>query len=259
MKTMFSVQPVSDVGSQPLSSPPLSSPPAFNRITNLRGSQRCPNKNCTQKGSIPSVKRKTISTKTDLGRWLCSQTGQLLIGAPWCCNSCFQAKCKEWHKLSPEQQGATAAASPASAAAAQPQPSPAPTPSTSRAPPKLFANLKAGGSQERAIKKRAWQGIDDVLKTYYPNDVAGLFASLLQDKRVRTAIPSDTILSETVANLKTAIDSTTEPSVRRAYLSVVADVTGTTIQQVMRDYNCTEHEAKDARIHARLHGPDAYA
>ena len=32
MKTMFSVQPVSDVGSQPLSSPPLSSPPAFNRI-----------------------------------------------------------------------------------------------------------------------------------------------------------------------------------------------------------------------------------
>ena len=92
MKTMFSVQPVSDVGSQPLSSPPLSSPPAFNRITNLRGSQRCPNKNCTQKGSIPSVKRKTISTKTDLGRWLCSQTGQLLIGAPWCCNSCFQAK-----------------------------------------------------------------------------------------------------------------------------------------------------------------------
>ena len=197
MKTMFSVQPVSDVGSQPLSSPPLSSPPAFNRITNLRGSQRCPNKNCTQKGSIPSVKRKTISTKTDLGRWLCSQTGQLLIGAPWCCNSCFQAKCKEWHKLSPEQQGATAAASPASAAA--PQPSPAPTPSTSRAPTKLFANLKAGGSQERAIKERAWQGIDDVLKTYYPHDVTGLFASLLQDKRVRTAIPSDTKLSEIAA------------------------------------------------------------
>jgi hypothetical protein len=69
---------------------------------------------------------------------------------------------KEWHKLSPEQQGATAAASPASAAAAQPQPSPAPTPSTSRTPPKLFANLKAGGSQERAIKKGAWQLIDDL-------------------------------------------------------------------------------------------------
>ena len=97
------------------------------------------------------------------------------------------------------------------------------------------------------------------MKHYYPSDSTGHFASLLQDKRVRTAIPSDTILSETVANLKTAIDSSTDPSVRRAYLSVVADVTDTTIEQVMRDYNCTEHEAKDARIHARLHGPDAYA
>ena len=109
------------------------------------------------------------------------------------------------------------------------------------------------------MQKGAWQGIDDVLKTYYPNDVTGLFASLLQDKRVRTAVPFDTILSEIVANLKTAIDSATDPSVRRAYLSVVADVTGTTIQQVMQDYNCTEHEAKIARNHARLHGPGAYA
>ena len=41
-------------------------------------------------------------------------------------------------------------------------------------------------------------------------------------------------------NLKTAIDSATDPNVRRAYLSVVADVNGTTIQQVMRDFNCTE-------------------
>jgi phage tail sheath gpL-like len=97
------------------------------------------------------------------------------------------------------------------------------------------------------------------LKHYYPSDSTGLFASLLQDKRVQTAIPSDTKLSQIVANLKTAIDSATDPSVRRAYLSVVADVTGTTIQQVMRDYNCTEHEAKDARIHARLRDPDAYA
>jgi hypothetical protein len=37
------------------------------------------------------------------------------------------------------------------------------------------------------------------LKTYYPHDVTGLFASLLQDKRVRTAIPSDTKLSEIAA------------------------------------------------------------
>jgi hypothetical protein len=37
------------------------------------------------------------------------------------------------------------------------------------------------------------------LKFYYPNDSTGLFASLLQDKRVRTAIPSDTKLSEIVA------------------------------------------------------------
>ena len=109
------------------------------------------------------------STKTPLGKWLCSQTGQLPIGEPWCCRSCYQAKCREWHKLSLEQQGATAAASPASAAAAQPQPSPAPTPSTSRTPPKLFANLKAGGSQERAIKKGAWQLIDDILKHYHPS------------------------------------------------------------------------------------------
>ena len=152
MKTLFSVQPVSDVGSQPVSSPPVSSPPVsspptFNRIDNINGGQPCPNKNCTQK--VPWKKRQTISTKTPLGQWLCNQTGQLPIGEPWCCNSCYQAKCKEWHKLSPAQQGVTAAASPASAAAAQP--SPAPTPSTSRAPPKLFANLKAGGSQERAI------------------------------------------------------------------------------------------------------------
>jgi len=184
MKTLFSVQPVSDVGRQPASSPPVSSPPAFNRIDNLKGAQPCPNKNCTQKGNTPLKKRQKISTKTPLGRWLCSQTGQLAIGEPWCCNSCYQAKCKEWHKLSPEQQGAPAAASPASAAAAQPQPSPGPTPSTSRAPPKagprLFANLKAGGSQERALKKFAWQAIDDVLKTFYPSDPTGLFASLLQ-------------------------------------------------------------------------------
>ena len=110
-------------------------------------------------------RRKTISTKTplgrwlcDLGRWLCDQIGQLPIGEPWCCNSCYQAKCRELHKLPPEQQGASAAASPASAAAPQPQPSLAPTPSTvhstSRAPTKLFANLKAGGSQERAIEAR---------------------------------------------------------------------------------------------------------
>ena len=85
------------------------------------------------------------------------------------------------------------------------------------------------------------------MKTYYPNDVTGLFASLLQDKRVRTAVPFDTKLSEIVANLKTAIDSATDPSARSAYLSVVADVSGTTIQQVMQDYNCTEHEAKAAR------------
>ena len=97
------------------------------------------------------------------------------------------------------------------------------------------------------------------MKTYYPNDVTGLFASLLQDKRVRTAIPSDTKLAEIVANLKTAIDSATDPSVRRAYLSVVADVSGTTIQQVVRNFNCTGHEAQEARIHARLHGPGAYA
>ena len=101
------------------------------------------------------------------------------------------------------------------------------------------------------------QAIDGVLKTYYPSDSTGLFASLLQDKRVQTVIPSDTRLSEIDANLKTAIDSATDPSVRRAYLSVVADVTGTTIQQVVRDFNCTEHEAKEARIHARLHGPGA--
>ena len=83
MKTMFSVQPISDVGSQPVSSPPVSSPPVsspptFNRIDNINGAQRCPNKNCTQK--VPSKKRKAISTKTRLGKWLCSQTGQLPIG-----------------------------------------------------------------------------------------------------------------------------------------------------------------------------------
>jgi hypothetical protein len=95
------------------------------------------------------------------------------------------------------------------------------------------------------------------LKHYYPSDSTGLFASLLQDKRVQTAIPSDTKLSQIVANLKTAIDSATDPSVRRAYLSVVADVTGITIQQMIQDFGCTEHEAKEARIHARLHGPGA--
>ena len=98
MKTLFSVQPVSDAGSQPVSSPPVSSPPTFNRIDNINGAQRCPNKNCTQK--VPSKKRKAISTKTHLGKWLCSQTGQLPIGEPWCCNSCYQAKCKEWHSVS---------------------------------------------------------------------------------------------------------------------------------------------------------------
>ena len=98
MKTLFSFQPVSDAGSQPVSSPPVSSPPTFNRIDNINGAQRCPNKNCTQK--VPSKKRKAISTKTHLGKWLCSQTGQLPIGEPWCCNSCYQAKCKEWHSVS---------------------------------------------------------------------------------------------------------------------------------------------------------------
>ena len=53
------------------------------------------------------------------------------------------------------------------------------------------------------------------------------------------------------------MSSATDPIVRRAYLSVVANVDGTTIQQVMRDYNCTEHEAKEARRHARLHGAGA--
>ena len=144
---------------------------------------------------------------------LCSQIGQLPIGEAWCCSWCCQAKCREWHKLSPQQQGAPAAASLARAAAPQSQPSPAPTPSTSRASTKLFENLKDGGSQERAIKKRTWQRIDDVVKTYYPNDVTGLFASLLQDKRVRTAIPSDTKFSGIVANVETAINSATDPSV----------------------------------------------
>ena len=83
MKTLFSVQPVSDAGSQPVSSPlvsspPVSSPPTFNRIDNINGGQPCLNKNCAQK--VPSKKRKAISTKTHLGKWLCSQTGQLPIG-----------------------------------------------------------------------------------------------------------------------------------------------------------------------------------
>ena len=94
------------------------------------------------------------------------------------------------------------------------------------------------------------------MKTYYPkNDVTGLFASLLQDKRVRTAILSDTKLSGTVANVETAINSASDPSVRTAYLSLVADFPDTTIEQVMQEFGCTEHEAKVARHHARLHGP----
>ena len=206
---------------------------------------RCPNPGCHQSTvGIPSKQRKEISTTTPFGKWLIKETKQFSIGSDqWCCTSCYLRMGRTFKAL-PKH-----AASPASAAAAQPQPSPAPapTPSTSRAPPKLFANLKAGGSQERAIKKGALQAIDGVLKTYYPSDSTGLFASLLQDKRVQTAIPSDTKLSEIVANLKTAINSATDPSVRRAYLSVAADVNGTTIQQVMQDYNCTEHEAKAAR------------
>jgi hypothetical protein len=43
--------------------------------------------------------------------------------------------------------------------------------------------------------------------------------------------------------------------VRTAYLSLVADVPDTTIEQVMQEFGCTEHEAKVARHHARLHGP----
>ena len=58
MKTLFSVQPVSDVGSQPVSSSPVSSPPTFNRIDNIKGGQPCPNKNCAQK--VPWKKRQTI-------------------------------------------------------------------------------------------------------------------------------------------------------------------------------------------------------
>ena len=63
MKTLFSVQPVSYVGSQPVSSPPVSSPPVsspptFNRIDNIKGGQPCPNKNCAQK--VPWKKRQTI-------------------------------------------------------------------------------------------------------------------------------------------------------------------------------------------------------
>jgi hypothetical protein len=57
---------------------------------------------------------------------LCSQIGQLPIGEAWCCSWCCQAKRREWHKLSPQQQGATAAASLARAAAPQSQPSPEP-------------------------------------------------------------------------------------------------------------------------------------
>ncbi len=68
METMFSTQPVSrvgsqlvsDVGSQPVSSPPVSSPPTFNVIDNLKGTQRCPNKNC-KKGQIYSKQRQALS------------------------------------------------------------------------------------------------------------------------------------------------------------------------------------------------------
>jgi hypothetical protein len=40
MKTLFSVQPVSDVGSQPVSSPPVSSPPTFNPLDNSNAVSR---------------------------------------------------------------------------------------------------------------------------------------------------------------------------------------------------------------------------
>ena len=137
-----------------------------NPIWNFDCKVRCPNPGCKQPDvGIPSAQRKGISTTTPFGKWLIKETKQFSIGTDqWCCTACYRRMGRTFSAL-PKH-----AASPASAAAAQPQPSPAPTPSTSRVPPKLFANLKAGGSRERAIKKFAWQAIDDVLKTFYLSD-----------------------------------------------------------------------------------------
>ena len=156
MQTMFASQRGGSSTAASIGSPPVSSLPKFDVANNFKGAHKCPNKHCKSKGNVFKKAKQKISTQTALGRWLCDKTGQLPIGEPWCCNSCYQTNCREWRKLTPEQQAPWVAA-----AAPQLQPSPAPTPSTSRAPPKaaprLFANLKAGGAQERAIKKFAWQ------------------------------------------------------------------------------------------------------